>query len=112
MCLELMESSSFLAENFLGDKEWQGFCLTLNASEELCKLLKYTHVGSVKPCFRPDLQGKYFPTGKATTLEDLSVISTHPIIFLNLVLLVFGWGRRGVGQVLPRGTFSLPSLRI
>lgn len=86
--------------------------LTLTASEELCKLLKCAHLGSLKPCFHPVLQGKYFPTGKATTLKNLSVIGTYPIIFLNLDLSALCVGGGSGEQVLPRWAFSLPSLRI
>lgn len=79
--------------------------LTLTASEELCKLLTCAHVGSVKPCFYTVLQGKYFPTGKATTLENLSIISTCPIIFLNLVLSALGRGSEGMDRCFLDGHF-------
>ena len=45
-----------------------------------------------------------FPTGKATTLEDLNVISSQLFIFLKLVLL--GKRRQEDGQVLLDGHFT------
>lgn len=60
-------------------------------------------MGSAKSSFHPVLPGKCFPTGKATTLGNLRVISTQPVIFLKLVLLMVGeegaGGRTGASQM-------------
>ena len=63
---------------------------------------KCANTGSAKPCLHPILPD--FPTGKATTLEDLNVISTQLFIFLKLVLL--GERRQEDGQVLLDGHFT------
>ena len=63
---------------------------------------KCANMGSAKPCLHPILPD--FPTGKATTLEDLNVISTQLFIFLKLVLL--GERRWEDGQVLLDGYFT------